>query len=118
MDFREMLIDMLHSVDGAIAASFCGVDGIGVDTVILEKDMEPSETEVEISTMLKMLGEIASNLRAGKVRSFIFEAENFDGIVEKCGDDYFLSILVKPSSNIGKSRYILRKYARKLEKEI
>ncbi|OQX90644.1 MAG: hypothetical protein B6D57_02445 [Candidatus Coatesbacteria bacterium 4484_99] len=118
MDFRGILLEMIHSVDGSIASSFCGIDGIGVETVVLDKDIDANEAEVEISTMLKVIGEIANNLQAGNIRSFIFEAEKFNGLLEKCGNDYFICILLKPESNIGKARYVLRKYAKMIEKEI
>jgi len=118
MEFNQLLTNLLERIDGALAASFCGIDGIAVETVTFRGDLEQSEAEVQIATMLKVLNRVVANLEVGEIKSFLFEADKLVGLLEKCGEDYFITVLLKPNGNIGRARHELHRLSQKLEKEV
>ena len=117
MEFQRLLTQLLERVDGALAASFCGADGIKVETVTFREDLETAEIEVHIATMLKIVNRVMGSLEVGEIRAFLFEAEKMVGLLEKCGKGYFIAVLLKPEGNIGRARFELRKLSEKLAEE-
>jgi len=117
MQFQQLLTQLLEKVDGALAASFCGADGIRVEAVAFREDLETAEMEVQIATMLKIVNRVMDNMAVGQVKSFIFEADKMSGILEKCGRDYFIVVMLKPGGNLGRARFELKKLAEKLASE-
>lgn len=118
MDFKNFLSKIIDKVDGVKVISFCGVDGIGIDTMVMNSNLEKMETEVEISMILKMVNDLTRKMEIGNVHSFFFETDRMVGILERCAGDYFLSLLLNPDSNLGRARYELRKLSRKIEEEL
>jgi len=118
MDFKDYLSELFNKVEGLKVVSFCGVDGIGIDTIVMDSGIEKMETEVEISMMLKMVNDLAGKMKIGQVNSFFFEATNLVGIIERCGGDYFISLLMKPDGNLGRARYELKKLSDRIEKQL
>lgn len=118
MDFKTILAGLLDRVDGAIAAFFCGTDGIGVENITIHPDVEATVTEVELATALKVINDVSQNLALGRVRELLFETEKITILIEKCQDDYFLCLLLKPTGNVGRGRIELKKLSAKLSKEI
>ena len=118
MDFKQTLRTLLERVEGAYAAFFCGTDGIGVDNVVLRPEVEATVTEVELATALKVINDVSQNLALGRVRELLFETEKITILIEKCKDDYFLCLLLKPAGNVGRGRIELKKLSAKLGKEI
>ncbi len=118
MDFKKTLMALLERVEGTQAAFFCGTDGIGVDNVTLNPDVEATVTEVELATALKVINDVSQNLALGRVRELLFETEKITILMEKVKDDYFLCLLLKPAGNVGRGRIELKKLSAKLSKEI
>lgn len=118
MDFKQILTNLLERVDGTVAAFFCGTDGIGVENVTIKPDIEATVTEVELATALKVINDVSQNLALGRVSELLFETERITILIEKCKDDYFLCLLLKPSGNVGRGRIELKKLSSKLSKEI
>jgi predicted regulator of Ras-like GTPase activity (Roadblock/LC7/MglB family) len=118
MAFNQLLTTLLERIDGALAASFCGIDGIAVETVTFRSDLEQNEAEVQIATMLKILNRVVANLEVGEIKSFLFEAEKMVGLLEKCGEDYFIAVLLKPNGNIGRARHELHQLSQKMKNEV
>ena len=118
MDFNELLTDLLEPIDGSVAGFFCGIDGIGVENVVYAPGIDAAPTEVELTTVLKTVNDVAANLRTGSVSGLILETEKMDIIIEQLSSDYFLCVLMKPDGNIGRGRIELKKLSKELRKEI
>jgi predicted regulator of Ras-like GTPase activity (Roadblock/LC7/MglB family) len=118
MDFKEYLTELADKVTGVKVVSFCGVDGIGIDTIVMSSDIETMETEVETSMMLKTVNELAKKMDMGIVNSFFFETEELVGILERCADDYFIILFMSPDGNLGRARFEAKKLSRKIETQL
>lgn len=117
MDFKDTLTGLLESIDGSIAGFFCGIDGIGVENVTYAPGIEPVLTEVELTTVLKVVNDVANNLKTGAVVRLILETEKMNFIIEQFNPDYFLCVLLKPDGNVGRGRIELKKLAKELRRE-
>lgn len=118
MDFKELLTGLLERIDGSVAGFFCGIDGIGVENVVYAPGIDAAPTEVELTTVLKTVNDVAANLRTGYVSGLILETEKMDIIIEQLSSDYFLCVLMKPDGNVGRGRIELKKLSKELRKEI
>jgi predicted regulator of Ras-like GTPase activity (Roadblock/LC7/MglB family) len=118
MDFKELLAGLLERIDGSVAGFFCGIDGIGVENVVYAPGIDAAPTEVELTTVLKTVNDVAANLRTGYVSGLILETEKMDIIIEQLSSDYFLCVLMKPDGNVGRGRIELKKLSKELRKEI
>jgi predicted regulator of Ras-like GTPase activity (Roadblock/LC7/MglB family) len=118
MDFKELLSDLLERIDGSVAGFFCGIDGIGVENVVYAPGIEAAPTEVELTTVLKTVNDVAVNLKTGSVSGLVLETEKMNIIIEQFTRDYFLCVLMRPDGNIGRGRIELKKLSKELRKEI
>ncbi len=118
MNFKDILTAILERVDGAIAGFFCGTDGIGVENVTYAPGIEVTLTEVELTTVLKAVNDVAGNLKIGSVVGLILETEKMNVVIEQFSADYFLCVLLKPDGNVGRGRIELKKLAAELNKEL
>lgn len=118
MNFKSLLTGLLERVNGAVAGFFCGMDGIGVENVVYAQGIDAAPTEVELTTVLKTVNDVAANLKTGSVSRIILETEKMNIVLEQFSDDYFLCVLMKPDGNVGRGRIELKKLSKKLREEI
>jgi predicted regulator of Ras-like GTPase activity (Roadblock/LC7/MglB family) len=122
MGFGEHLDAVVNSVDGAIAASVMGFDGIAVETrqhkpeAMAELDL--TAAWVEFANVLSQLKLAAETLKTGKVQELSLASEKVHTIVRIVNQDYFMVLGLQPSGNIGKGRYLLRVTAPKVAAEL
>lgn len=117
MGFREHLEDVCR-VEGAVAASVMGYDGIPLDTVTpAETGPELEEFLVELSGMWKELRDAAGRLRAGEVGEVSIGTERLTAILRPLNPGYFAVLAMRPDGNYGKGRYLLRVAAPRLQGE-
>ncbi|MBL9037317.1 MAG: hypothetical protein JNG84_02275 [Archangium sp.] len=122
MAFTEHLQRIVSSVDGAIACSVMGFDGIAVETQhAADNDgtsLELSNAWVEFANVLSQLKSTAETLKTGKVAELSINSENVITLMRMVNADYFVVLALKPSENYGKGRYVLRITAPKLAADL
>jgi len=122
MGFREHLEEMVHSVDGAVAASVMGFDGIAIDTVDVSAngtgDVDIQTMLVEYTNILSQLRQAAEVLESGKVTELSIGTEKLTTLARALTDEYFAVLAVAPEANLGKARYVLRINAPKIKAEL
>jgi predicted regulator of Ras-like GTPase activity (Roadblock/LC7/MglB family) len=118
MDFKTLLTELLERIDGSIAGFFCGMDGIGVENVVYARGIDAAPTEVELTTVLKTVNDVAINLKTGFVSRIMLETEKMNIVIEQFSDDYFLCVILKPDGNVGRGRIELKKISSELRKEL
>jgi predicted regulator of Ras-like GTPase activity (Roadblock/LC7/MglB family) len=125
MGFSEQLKEMVASVDGAVACSVMGFDGIAVETHNAEiamaqtADLELSNAWVEYSNLLQQLKKAAAeNLKTGPISELSVNTEKVLTVMRMVNQDYFVVMGLLPTGNYGKARYVLRLGAPKLAKEL
>src|SRR5512132_2545673 len=119
MGFREHLEEVVRNVDGAVACSLMGVDGIEVDThVDGGGDLDLKSLLVEYSGVLRSAREAAEAHQAGGVDEISISTERLRAVVRVVTPEYFMVVALAPSANVGKARYLLRVTAPKLKAEL
>jgi predicted regulator of Ras-like GTPase activity (Roadblock/LC7/MglB family) len=110
MSFRAHLESLVTKVDGALAASIMGFDGIPVETHPPEAppDLELSTAWVEYGNLLSQLKSAAEVLKTGPVQEVSINTEKVLTVMRLLTPEYFLVLALKPEGNYGKARYALR----------
>lgn len=122
MGFAEHLKSVVSSVDGAIACSVMGFDGIAVETHQVPSpaanELELSTAWVEFANLLNQLRNVAGTLKTGSVSELWVNSDKCLTLMRMVNADYFLVLGLLPSGNAGKGRYVLRVTAPRVAQEL
>jgi predicted regulator of Ras-like GTPase activity (Roadblock/LC7/MglB family) len=120
MGFREHLQEIVRGVEGAIACSLMGVDGIEVDTLVAESgdDFDVKSLLVEYSSVLRSARDAAELHQAGGVSEFSVNTDKLITVARLVSPEYFMVVALKPEGNYGKARYLLRISAPRVKAEL
>jgi predicted regulator of Ras-like GTPase activity (Roadblock/LC7/MglB family) len=122
--FADHLKSVVGQVEGAIACSVMGFDGIAVETQQAEasstasNDLELAIAWVEFGNVLSQLKNIAPTLKTGAVAELSLNSEKCVTLMRMVSPDYFVVLALTPQGNSGKGRYVLRITAPLLAKEL
>ncbi len=110
MGFREDLEAICGRVDGALAASLMGFDGIAVETAEVKSPdgIELQTLMVEYSGILSQVRQAAESLQMGKASEVSIRTEKLVAVARPLTPDYFVLLALLPDGNIGRARYELR----------
>ena len=110
MAFLTHLQAVVSQVDGAVACSVMGFDGIAVEThqVPAAEDLELQTAWVEFANILTQLRSAAEALKTGGVQELTINSERVTTVMRLISPEYFLVLALKPEGNHGKGRYALR----------
>ncbi len=120
MSFKAHLESVVSQVEGALACSIMGFDGISVETHQVESpdDVDLSTTWVEYANVLSQVKNAAEMLKTGQVQEVSINSEKVVTLMRLLTADYFLVLAMKPEGNYGKGRYVLRLTAPKVKAEL
>jgi predicted regulator of Ras-like GTPase activity (Roadblock/LC7/MglB family) len=120
MSFRAHLESVVNQVDGALACSVMGFDGISVETYQKDEagELELNGAWVEYANLLTQLKNAADVLRTGAVTELSVNSEKVLTIIRLVSPEYFLVLALKAEGNYGKGRYVLRITAPKVRAEL
>jgi predicted regulator of Ras-like GTPase activity (Roadblock/LC7/MglB family) len=119
MTFREHLEEVCQSVDGAIACTLMGVDGIEVDThVQAGADIDMKSLLVEYSGVFRSARDAAEAHEAGGVSELAISTDKVTTVARLVTPEYYLVMALSPGGNLGKARYLLRVTAPLLRSEL
>jgi predicted regulator of Ras-like GTPase activity (Roadblock/LC7/MglB family) len=119
MSFRQHLEDVCQGVEGAVACSLMGVDGIEVETVELAPaDLDLKSLLVEYSDLFRTAREAAAQHRAGGLDELSIRTDKLATVARLVSPDYFMVVALTPEGNQGKARYRLRITAPKVKTEL
>ena len=124
MSFQDQLSVVLKSVEGAIACSLMGFDGVAVDTArvpSLEGQARSLDIEtawIEFGNVLGQLKTVSEPLKTGAIHEVSVNSENVLTLMRMVTQEYFVVLALLPTGNYGKARYALRLAAPKLKAEL
>ncbi|MFY2561393.1 roadblock/LC7 domain-containing protein [Corallococcus terminator] len=120
MSFRTHLESVVNQVEGALACSVMGFDGISVDTFQREEasELDLSGAWVEYANILTQLRNAAETLRTGTVSEVSVNSEKVLTVIRLVSPEYFLVLALRADGNYGKGRYVLRVTAPKVSAEL
>jgi predicted regulator of Ras-like GTPase activity (Roadblock/LC7/MglB family) len=109
MGFREHLQEICRSLDGSIACSLMGMDGIEVEThVQANGGVDVPSLLVELTGVLRSARDAAETHQAGGVSEFSVSTDRLVTVGRIVSPDYFMILALRPEANQGKARFLLR----------
>ena len=120
MSFRQHLEAVCQGVDGAIACSLMGLDGIQVEThrAAGAPEVDLESLLVEYSGVVRGALGAAIAHDAGPLSELIINTERLVAVARLVSPDYFMVLALQPEGNYGKARYRLRITAPKVRAEL
>jgi predicted regulator of Ras-like GTPase activity (Roadblock/LC7/MglB family) len=120
MSFRTHLESVVNQVDGALACSVMGFDGISVETLQKEdaSELELNGTWVEYANLLGQLRQAAESLKTGDIQEISVNSDRVLTLMRLVTPEYFLVLALRADGNYGKGRYVLRVTAPKIRAEL
>lgn len=117
MPFSDILKEMVNGTEGALGALVIGVDGIPVEEYSVSDDMDLQSMTVEYSSLLKEIEKGSQASHLGSTKEVTVIADKAMVMLRRLNDEYFLVLVIKPSGNFGKGRFLIRMAVPKLLKE-
>ncbi|MGI5862992.1 MAG: roadblock/LC7 domain-containing protein [Myxococcales bacterium] len=120
MSFRTHLEQVLNQVEGSVACSVMGFDGMAIDTQQAKEleGLDLSAMLIEYGSILSKLKDAASSLQAGDISEISINTERLITIARMLTPEYYLVLAITPDGNYGKGRYALRIAAPKVKAEL
>lgn len=109
MMFRDRLRQIRDRVDGALAVSLVGRDGIQV-----ESDGEPGGLDLEalaaeLLNQVRAISDDNRELAVGPVRQFSIVTDRYNLIVGALTESYYLLLVLERGASFGRARYEIRR---------
>ena len=104
--FRDVLTGIKATVDGTLAISLIGLDGIAVETI--------NETRVPLDVLAAEFGGFIRSIRlsntelnTGEVLQFSLTTEKYITFLSAITPEYFILLVMRPDGNYGRARFEL-----------
>lgn len=117
MTFREVLEAIRTRVEGTLAVSLLGLDGIPVDAI--NPAALPLEgISAEFASFFKGLKLSNTELQTGEVQQFAVVTDRYITFLSAVTTDYFLLVVLSADGNYGRARFELAKAKSMLQDEL
>lgn len=106
--FKDVLTEIRRKVEGAVAASLIGLDGIAVETVG-DHDVPLDMLGAEFGSFIKSIRHANTELKTGQVLQFSLVTEKYITFLSEVTPDYYILLVLRPDGNYGRARFELAK---------
>ncbi|HEV2718747.1 MAG TPA: hypothetical protein VG323_01915 [Thermoanaerobaculia bacterium] len=115
--FKEVLQGIRDRVEGALAVSLIGLDGIAVETI--QSDSVPLDIMgAEFGGFVKSVRLSNTDLHAGDVLQFALVTEKYITFLSAITPEYYVLLVMSPEGNYGRARFELEKAKHLLRDEL
>ena len=115
--FRELLSGIRDRVDGTLAVSLIGLDGIAIDSVN-DADVPLDVLGAEFGGFIKSIRVSNTELNTGDVQQFSLVTEKYITFLSAVTSEYFILLVLRPDGNYGRARFELAKARLSLRDEL
>lgn len=115
--FRDVLSGLLERIDGSIAASLIGLDGIAVEAVNAS-NVPLDVLGAEFGGFVKSIRHADTELDTGEVLQFALVTERYITFLSEVTDEYYILLVLQPDGNYGRARFELSKAKHVLRDEL
>ena len=124
MNFEPTLRKMVEGVSGAIGIALMGSDGIpiaelyapGVDPAA--SDGEVSAAGVEFGRILDEVRKAADAIGGGRLEETVIGLARYWLLFRVVDEELFLVVALEPSGNLGKARFLMRRFLLDLQQQL
>jgi predicted regulator of Ras-like GTPase activity (Roadblock/LC7/MglB family) len=114
--FREVLAGIKERVDGALAVSLIGLDGIAIES-IKDGNVPLDVFGAEFGGFIKSVRPNA-DLNTGDVLQFALVTEKYITFLSAVTPEYFVLLVMRPDGNYGRARFELARAKHLLRDEL
>ncbi len=115
--FRDVLGGIRSRVDGALAVSLIGLDGIAVET-IRDGAVPLDVLAAEFGGFIRSIRLSNTELNTGEVLQFSLTTEKYITFLSAVTPEYFILLVMRPDGNYGRARFELAKAKLALRDEL
>jgi len=116
--FLDHLNRISNRIEGTIALSLVAKDGMRVEYVSSEPDLDLELLAAEMIAQARSISENHRELEAGEVEHLAVATDRFTLMVSSVATDYYLLLVLGPEGNPGRARFELRRARLLLESEL
>jgi predicted regulator of Ras-like GTPase activity (Roadblock/LC7/MglB family) len=115
--FKSVLTGIRDRVNGALAVSLIGLDGIAVET--LNEGRVPLEVlGAEFGGFVKSIRTSNTELQTGDVLQFALVTEKYITFLSQVTPEYYILLVLRPDGNYGRARFELARAKQLLRDEL
>jgi predicted regulator of Ras-like GTPase activity (Roadblock/LC7/MglB family) len=115
--FKKILATILQQVDGAIAISLIGLDGIAVESVN-PTGVALDSMGAELGGFVKSIRVSSSDLDSGDVQQLTVVTDRYAIFLSAVTHDYFVLLVIAATGNYGRARFELARARQPLRAEL
>lgn len=104
--FRDVLAGIKKSVDGTLAVTLIGLDGIAIET-LNDGNVPLDVLAAEFGGFIRSIRLSNTELNTGEVSQFSLTTEKYITFLSAVTPDYFILLVMKPDGNYGRARFEL-----------
>lgn len=116
--FRECLQGILDRVGGMQSLALVGADGLPVDSVSRDGQVDLEMLSAEMVALVSSIGTNDAELGAGPLRQLLVQTSRQIFLTSRVTDGYYLLAVGSPQLEIGRARFELRRAPLELEAEL
>ncbi|HVS03567.1 MAG TPA: hypothetical protein VMT16_12410 [Thermoanaerobaculia bacterium] len=107
--FLERLSEISGRIDGAVALSLVAGDGIPVESVSSDPELDLEALSAELIAQVRGISNDHQELRVGPVRHFAVSTDQLTLMVSAVGEGYYLLLVLRDPASYGRARFELRR---------
>ena len=115
--FKDVLTGVRDRVDGAMAVSLIGLDGIAIET-LRGGDVPLEVLGAEFGGFIKSIRTANTELNTGDVLQFSLVTEKYITFLSEVTPEYYILLVLKPDGNYGRARFELARAKHMLRDEL
>lgn len=115
--FKDVLTGVRDRVEGALAASLIGLDGIAVESVG-DREVPLDVLGAEFGSFVKSIRHSNTELDTGEVLQFSLVTEKYITFLSAVTTEYYILLVLRPDGNYGRARFELSRAKVLLREEL
>lgn len=115
--FTKVLQDLQRSVEGTVAVSLMGTDGISIES-LKDGNFPLENLGAELSTFLRTLRTARTDLDTGDLDQFVLTTQQYTTFLSRVTSEYFILLVLSSGGNYGRARFELRRARYALQDEL
>ena len=116
--FLDQLSRISNQIDGALALSLVARDGIPVESVSADPEIDLDVLAAELIAQVRSITENHRELDVGEVQQLSVTTDRLTLMVSAVAPDYYLLLVLGPDGNYGRARFELRRARLLLEEDL
>jgi predicted regulator of Ras-like GTPase activity (Roadblock/LC7/MglB family) len=116
--FLDQLSRISNRIEGALALSLVARDGMPVESVSSDPNLDLEALSAELVTQVRSITENHRELDVGEVQHLSVTTDRMTLMVSSVAADYYLLLVLGPEGNYGRARFELRRARLLLEADL